>query len=223
MWSIYKHTFPNGKVYIGLTKQEPRLRFKNGKGYEHCPLMYNAIQKYGWNNVVTEWLHEGIETVQEAGTLEMKLIKEYQSNKKEYGYNLAHGGQGGATTQYDYEQIYQYWLEGNNVVEICALIGCSGATARKALDVYDVPSSERRARQNKKGGKPNNKYDHEAILQDWKSGMSTVEVCNKYGCSRATVQTVLNEANIPIEERERRRKEAAAKSLSAKAKKLQSC
>ena len=76
MWSIYKHTFPNGKVYIGLTKQEPRLRFKNGKGYEHCPLMYNAIQKYGWDSVVTEWLYEGIETIQEAGALEIKLIKE---------------------------------------------------------------------------------------------------------------------------------------------------
>ena len=48
--------------------------------------------------------------------------------------------------------------------------------------------------------------------------MSTVEVCNKYGCSRATVQVVLNEANVPLEERERRRKEASAKSLSALAK-----
>ena len=216
MWSIYKHTFPNGKVYIGLTKQEPEKRFKNGYGYEDCPLMFNAIKKYGWNNVQTTWLYSNIETVQEAGLLERKAIQEYRSNEREFGYNLSNGGQGGATNKYDHDQIYQYWLEGNNIVEIVALIGCSNVTVRRVLDEHNVPSSERMSRQNKKGGKPNNKYDHAVILQDWIDGLSTVQLCEKYGCSRGTVQIILNKANIPLEEREARRKAAAAESLTKK-------
>lgn len=34
MWVVYKHTFPNGKVYIGITGQEPYKRWKYGNGYE---------------------------------------------------------------------------------------------------------------------------------------------------------------------------------------------
>ena len=216
MWNIYKHTFPNGKCYIGLTKQDPDIRFKNGYGYETCPLMWNAIQKYGWKNVETTWLHTNIEDLNQAAYLEREAIKKYRSNERDYGYNLANGGQGGATNKYDHAQIYQYWLEGNNIVEITAIVGCSNVTVRRVLDEYGVPSFERRSRQNKVQGKSKNTYDHEIILQDWLSGMSTVEVCKKHNCSRGTVQIVLNNANISLELREQRRKEASAKSLSNK-------
>lgn len=149
MWSIYKHTFPNGKCYIGLTKQEPELRFKNGYGYETCPLMWNAIQKYGWNNIKTSWLHTNITDIHEAALLERQAIQLYKSNEREYGYNIANGGQGGATNKYDHALIYQYWLEGNNITEIVSIIGCSNVTVRRVLDEYKVPSTERRSRQNK--------------------------------------------------------------------------
>jgi len=39
MWKIYKHTFPNGKIYIGQTKKSLLARFQNGRGYKSCPLM----------------------------------------------------------------------------------------------------------------------------------------------------------------------------------------
>lgn len=48
---VYKHTNQtNGKVYIGLTKQNPESRWgKNGINYKNkCPHFWNAIQKYGW-------------------------------------------------------------------------------------------------------------------------------------------------------------------------------
>lgn len=180
MWNIYKHTFPNGKCYIGLTKQEPELRFKNGYGYETCPLMWNAIQKYGWNNIKTSWLYTNITDIHEAALLERQAIQLYKSNEREYGYNIANGGQGGATNKYDHALIYQYWLEGNNITEIVSIIGCSNVTVRRVLDEYNVPSTERRSRQNKIKGQPNNKFDHKIILQDWLSGMSTVEICKKH-------------------------------------------
>ena len=51
-YSVYKHTFPNGKVYIGITSQKPEDRWSKGKGYQRQPLIYNAINKYGWDNIV---------------------------------------------------------------------------------------------------------------------------------------------------------------------------
>ena len=216
MWSIYRHIFPNGKCYIGLTKQDPKVRFKNGYGYESCPLMWNAIQKYGWENVKTVWLYTEIDNLNKACCLERETIEKYRSNEREFGYNLANGGQGGATNKYDHGAIYQCWLEGHNIVEITTIIGCSNVTVRRVLDEYNVSSFERRSRQNKKDGKPNNKYDHEVILQEWLEGQTVKAICEKYGCSRGTVKIILDNANISIEERERRRKEASSQALRQK-------
>lgn len=32
MYSVYKHTAPNGKVYIGITGKDPEKRWLNGGG-----------------------------------------------------------------------------------------------------------------------------------------------------------------------------------------------
>lgn len=214
MWSIYKHIFPNGKIYIGLTKQEPEQRFKNGYGYESCPLMFNAIQKYGWHSIITEWLEINLPSLQEACELEKHYISLYKSSDREYGYNLANGGQGGSTNKYNHEEIYHYWCENYNITEISIKVGCSSQTVRRVLDKYRVPSEERIRRQNLKEGKKVYKYDYDEIVALWLTGLSTVQVCDKIGCSRGTVQLALNKANISLEEREKRRKKSAAASLS---------
>ena len=46
-YTVYKHTSPSGKIYIGMTCQKPKDRWgKDGNGYKGQPF-YNAIQKYG--------------------------------------------------------------------------------------------------------------------------------------------------------------------------------
>ena len=51
IYCVYKHTNKfNGKVYIGITSQQPEKRWKNGYGYEGNEYFYRAIQKYGWND-----------------------------------------------------------------------------------------------------------------------------------------------------------------------------
>ena len=51
-WKVYMHTFPNGKVYIGITSQETERRWRSdGYGYNKQGLIFNAICKYGWDNV----------------------------------------------------------------------------------------------------------------------------------------------------------------------------
>lgn len=198
MWSIYKHTFPNGKVYIGLTKQTPALRFKGGYGYEKCPLMWNAIQKYGWKNIKTEWLETEIATLQQAAQKERDYIKNFNSTNSQYGYNLAGGGQGGATNKYNHEEIINYWYEGLNTSDIKEITGASFATIRRVLDEYNIPSLERRKRQNKIKGKEQTTYDYDKIKEFYLKGTSCKDISLKLGCCTGTVRFALHKMNIPL-------------------------
>lgn len=89
---VYKHTCPNNKVYIGITRQNINKRWNNGNGYKNNKHFYSAIKKYGWNNIKHEIIKENI-TQDEATKIEIKLIDEYKSNQKEYGYNNSIGGE----------------------------------------------------------------------------------------------------------------------------------
>ena len=51
MYKLYKHTTPNNKVYIGITHQNVKKRWQNGKGYISNKYFYKAIQKYSWENI----------------------------------------------------------------------------------------------------------------------------------------------------------------------------
>lgn len=58
---VYIHTFPNKKVYIGITHQNPNRRWRNnGEGYRKQNFIYNAIKKYGWENVKHEILYTNL-------------------------------------------------------------------------------------------------------------------------------------------------------------------
>ena len=92
IYSLYRHTFPNGKMYIGITKKTPvGRRWQNGKGYSHQPKMAHAITKYGWANVRHDVLLVGL-TEQEAKFWEQFYIKQFDT--VENGYNITFGGDG---------------------------------------------------------------------------------------------------------------------------------
>lgn len=94
-YSVYKHTSPSGKVYIGITKQDPYQRWNNGNGYKKNEHFYSAICKYGWENFNHEILFSNL-TEEEACSREQELIAEFRSNEREYGYNKSIGGEKGA-------------------------------------------------------------------------------------------------------------------------------
>lgn len=91
MYSVYKHTTPNEKVYIGITKQKPVKRWLHGKGYANQSYFYNAILKYGWDNITHEVLFTGL-TREQAEQKEIELIAKYKSNQRKFGYNVDRGG-----------------------------------------------------------------------------------------------------------------------------------
>ena len=92
-YSVYIHTVPNGKVYIGITSREPKIRWgKNGNGYKRNEHFFNAILKYGWDNIKHEVLFSNI-TKEMACQKEIDLIREYQSSNRLFGYNKSTGGE----------------------------------------------------------------------------------------------------------------------------------
>lgn len=88
---VYKHTTPNGKVYVGITRQLPHIRWKNGLGYLNNKHFIQAIKKYGWESIEHEIVASGL-SKESAEELERKLIKEFQSDNREFGYNHLSGG-----------------------------------------------------------------------------------------------------------------------------------
>jgi group I intron endonuclease len=90
-YTVYKHTGPTGKVYIGITGRAPRKRWDNGRGYAHCPHFSAAIQKYGWENFEHEILETGLTRAQ-AAAREVELIAKHKSADRKFGYNTDLGG-----------------------------------------------------------------------------------------------------------------------------------
>lgn len=91
-YTVYKHTSPSNKVYIGITKQNPVKRWDNGSGYSNNEYFQRAIKKYGWNNFKHEILFTGF-TKDEATQKEIELIAFYKSNDRNFGYNISSGGE----------------------------------------------------------------------------------------------------------------------------------
>lgn len=91
-YSVYMHKNTiNGKVYIGITCQEPKKRWLYGNGYRQNNYFNNAIKKYGWNQFEHIILETNL-TKEQAEKLEIEKIKEYNSTNQIYGYNIQNGG-----------------------------------------------------------------------------------------------------------------------------------
>ena len=84
----------NNKKYIGLSKDPFKRWGKDGSGYKNNKqvLFSRAIKKYGWDNFDHIVLYENL-TKEQACDLEIELIKEYNTQNPDYGYNIQPGGQ----------------------------------------------------------------------------------------------------------------------------------
>ena len=94
MYTVYQHKNKiNGKIYFGITSRNPIERWgNNGSNYKSTPHFYSAIQKYGWDNFEHNILYENL-TKEEACDIEKTLIREYNTQDREFGYNILEGGQ----------------------------------------------------------------------------------------------------------------------------------
>lgn len=91
-YKVYKHTVPDGRVYIGVTCQKnPKRRFDRGRGYKDNIHFFRFILKNGWDCIVSEILYDNL-SKEEAETKEIELIAFYDSTNPKRGFNIEKGG-----------------------------------------------------------------------------------------------------------------------------------
>ena len=89
-YTVYIHTTPDGRKYVGMTNCNPRERWSNGRGYTQ-KVFGSAIEEFGWENILHEIIAEDL-TQEEACDMEIALIKKYNTTDRKYGYNVRKGG-----------------------------------------------------------------------------------------------------------------------------------
>ena len=90
MYTVYLVTnVVNGKKYVGMTKTTLKERMHGHRYYKGSSL-YEPIQEYGIDNFIVEVLFT-TENKNQAIEKEIFFTLQFQSHKKEYGYNIAIG------------------------------------------------------------------------------------------------------------------------------------
>ena len=96
-WTVYCHTTPSGKRYIGITcKKNLNKRWHNGNGYIKDTPFGKAIEKYGWDNIKHEILDTDLDEFT-AKCLEEYYIFSFHTFvgfSEPKGYNCTLGGDG---------------------------------------------------------------------------------------------------------------------------------
>lgn len=86
-YKVYKRIAPDGRIYVGCTAQTLIKRSgADGSGYRDNVELWEAIQKFGWNNFVSEILLE-TEDARLAAETETEYIKKYDTTNPRYGFN----------------------------------------------------------------------------------------------------------------------------------------
>lgn len=88
MYTVYLHTLPDGKIYIGQTS-EPYKRWGGAINYKNNKDFYKAIQEVGWENVKHDILAE-CDSEEEALEKESMFIVMLNAENKKVGYNKTH-------------------------------------------------------------------------------------------------------------------------------------
>ena len=91
-YSVYIHTTPDGKKYIGSTRQNPIYRWRRGGGYKGNTRFHKAILQYGWDEISHEVVASGMDH-DTAMNMEIELISKYHTQDHEFGFNVKNGGQ----------------------------------------------------------------------------------------------------------------------------------
>ena len=126
-YRIYKHTLPDGSMYIGLTCEEKLYkRFQYGIGYGYNEEFHNAILDLGWKQVKTEIIADIYCNWYEAHSIERKEIEKAAAAGVKL-YNKNH-----ITTKEEPKKKYQ--LDGVTLIDINAYF----PTIKAAADFIGV-------------------------------------------------------------------------------------
>ena len=155
-YCVYMHTNKvNGKKYIGITRQNPKIRWANGQGYKTQPF-YRAIEKYGWDSFKHDILYKELD-YKSACEYEINLIKKYNTTDSKYGYNVSDGGED-VIRYYNNlvhmnKTVYQYSFFGYYIQKFDSII-----EAVKYLNIENIHASTNISSCARKNGKSKSAY-----------------------------------------------------------------
>ena len=202
-YCVYEHIAPNGKRYIGITGRNPLYRWSRGKAYVNNRHFYNAIEKYGWDNIEHIIVADGL-TKEQACEMEIALIREYNTTDPAHGFNHSTGGDGGASgMKYSEETIQKRkahrdystsWAKGKKFTpEHCAKISASNRGRVMS------PESRKKMSEARMGVKP--WCAGKTLDDEHRAKLSTPIICVEtkvvyFGIMEAERQTGVTHANI---------------------------
>lgn len=201
-YTVYKHTFPNGKVYIGVTRRDPKIRYgKNGYQYRNNIKMWEDIQKYGWENIQHDILYKNI-PLEEINTLERNLIAQYKADNPNFGYNQNKGGLFGQSTYFDEEKIVKLFKQGLGLEEITKEVGCCTKTAGEILHKNGISKEETIARGREIARQKANLtlQNRELILKLFSEHKTIMEISRIVGLERQCIDKLLKNEDITHEQ-----------------------
>lgn len=135
IFKIYKIQFPNGKVYIGQSKNyKNRWREHLKEAIKGNDLkVYRAMRKYNITIEAFSIIEDNITTQDEANVREIYYIQEYDSIKN--GYNIAEGGQHGNGLKG--EDHPNHILSDDQILEIREIRASKLYTMKEVYSFYD--------------------------------------------------------------------------------------
>lgn len=140
MIGIYKITNQiNGKIYVGQSiniEKRWRQHISDTKTHKDECYIHRAMRKYGVENFSFEIIEKC--SKEELNDREVYWIEYFDSTNREKGYNYGSGGNNFTASQYDYQAIYQKWLEGYKCEQLEKIFNCSGSTITRVLKRFDV-------------------------------------------------------------------------------------
>ena len=186
-YKVYIHiNKTNGKRYYGITKQEPKKRWQNGKKYGNNDHFTNAINYYGWDNFDHIVIARGL-TEEEAKWLEIELIREFDTTNRDKGYNITKGGEG--TNGYKHTEETR-----KNIGKIHKGKTLSEETRKKlseAMKGKNSPMKTRKKLSESHKGK-NNPSAKRIYCVELDMYFDTVTEASEYvGCHRSNISSVL--------------------------------
>lgn len=132
MIGIYKITNKiNGKSYIGQSIHIEQ-RWQEHQMKSQTSLIHRALEKYGVENF-------SFKVLEQCNQVDLDEREKYwiaYYNTFEDGYNLTRGG--GEGFKYDVEEVYQTFLQLQNLAQTARKIGCHETTVRNILRTYDI-------------------------------------------------------------------------------------
>jgi len=93
IYLVRKDSIP---VYVGFTRGSLKSRWRKHQydcnRKDGCPLLCNAIKKYGVDAFTIEEIYSSDDVDHTLNVMEPHFIREHHTHKDEGGYNISHGG-----------------------------------------------------------------------------------------------------------------------------------